>query len=120
LRILIADDQKHARNGLAALLRATLPGAELREAADGREAEQAAEEFHPDLVLMDARMPRENGLEATRRIKAALPGCHVVVLSIEPAVEPHALAAGADAFACKCESPDRLLAQLARLGFRPP
>jgi DNA-binding NarL/FixJ family response regulator len=119
VRILIADDQKHARSGLRALLLATLPEADVREAADGREAERLAQELQPDLVLMDVRMPGEDGLAATRWIKSRLPACRVIVLSIEPTAEREALAAGADAFACKCESPERLLAQLARLGFRP-
>ena len=119
VRILIADDQKHARSGLRALLLATLPGADVREAADGREAERLAQEFQPDLVLMDVRMPGEDGLAATRWIKSRLPACRVVVLSIEPSAEREALAAGADAFACKCESPERLLSHLALLGFHP-
>ncbi len=120
MRVLIADDQKHARSGLKALLCATVPSADIREAADGLEAERVAEEFRPDLVLMDVRMPREDGLAAMRRIKARLPQTRVLALSIEPANEAEALAAGADAFTCKCESPDRLLEQLARLGFAPP
>jgi DNA-binding NarL/FixJ family response regulator len=119
LRVLIADDQKHARSGLRALLSATLPEAEIREAADGLEAERMAEEFQPDLVLMDVRMPQEDGLAATKWIKSRQPRACVLVLSIEPAREAEALAAGADAFVCKCESPDRLLDQLARLGFVP-
>lgn len=120
MRVLIADDQKHARSGLRALLSATMPGVEIREAADGLEAERAAGEFCPDLVLMDVRMPGQDGLAAIRRIKAQRPGTRVLALSIEPAHEAEAISAGADAFACKCESPDRLIAQLARLGFAPP
>jgi DNA-binding NarL/FixJ family response regulator len=119
VKVLIADDQKHARSGLRALLRATLPEADVREAADGLEAEKAAEEFQPDLVLVDFHMPREDGIAATRWIRARLPTARILVLSVEPAVGPAALAAGADAFASKCEGPDRLLAQLARLGFCP-
>ncbi len=121
MRVLIADDQKHARSGLAALLRATVPEVEIREAADGLEAERQAEEFRPDLVLLDVRMPREDGLAAVRWLREHLPQCRVLALSVEPSNESAALAAGADGFVCKCESPERLLAQLARLGFtRPP
>ncbi len=117
MRVLIADDQKHARSGLKALLCAAIPDVEIREAADGREAEQAAAEFLPDLVLMDVRMPREDGLAAVRWLRAHLPRVRVILMSIEPSSETEALAAGADAFACKCESPDRLLAHIAGLGF---
>jgi DNA-binding NarL/FixJ family response regulator len=120
VKILIADDQKHARSGLRALIGATLPGAEIREAADGLEAERMCQEIRPDLVLMDVRMPREDGLAATRWIKSRLPGVRVLVLSIQPGNRDAALEAGADAFACKCEAPETLLGQLAALGFSPP
>ena len=120
MRVLIADEQKHARSGLAALLRATVAGVEIREAADGREAERLAEEFRPDLVLLDIRMPREDGLAVLRGLRARHPHVRLIALSLEPSHEGDALAAGADAFACKCESPERLLEQLARLGFTAP
>ena len=118
--ILIADDQKHARSGLRALVLATLPEADVREAADGREARRLAEELRPDLVLMDVRMPGEDGLAATRWIKARLPSTRVLVLSIDPGSERDARAAGADAFACKCESPAGLLSALAGMGLPAP
>ena len=117
MRVLIADDQKHARSGLRALLCATAPDVEIEEAADGLEAERAAEEFRPDIVVLDLHMPREDGLAALRWLRAHLPQVRLLAMSIEPAHEAEALAAGADAFACKCESPERLLAQLARLGL---
>lgn len=117
MRILIADDQRHARSGLRALISAILPQPDIREAADGLEAERLCEEFEPDLVLMDVRMPREDGLAATRWIKAHLPRTRVLVLSIQPGNRADALAAGADGFACKCDTPDRLLAQLRALGL---
>ena len=120
MRILIADDQKHARSGLRALISATLHQTEIREAANGLEAERACEEFQPDLVLIDVHMPEEDGLAATRWIKARRPQTRVLVLSIQPDHRADALAAGADGFACKCETPERLLAELAAVGFPPP
>jgi len=120
VKILIADDQKHARSGRKALIRATLPGAEIREAADGLEAERLCAELAPDLVLMDVRMPREDGLAATRWIKSRMPHTRVLVLSVHPDNRAAALKAGADGFVCKCENPDNLLGQLAALGFPPP
>jgi len=120
VKILIADDQKHARSGLRALIGATLPGAEIREASDGLEAERLCAELGPDLVLMDVRMPGEDGLAATRWIKAHVPGTRVLMLSIQPDYRAAALQAGADGFACKCETPEALLRQLAALGFAPP
>ncbi len=117
MKILIADDQKHARSGLRALMGVTLPGAEIREAADGLEAERLCAELEPDLVLMDVRMPGEDGLSATRWIKSRLPKTVVVMLSVQPGNRAAALEAGADGFACKCETPENLLGQLAALGF---
>ncbi len=69
LRILISDDEAEMRD----LLRITLgnKGYEIRTAATGPEAVSIAHDFHPDLVLMDIRMPGDfDGVEATRRIKA--------------------------------------------------
>jgi DNA-binding NarL/FixJ family response regulator len=70
-------------------------------AADGREAVRLVEECRPNVVLMDARMPAMDGLEATRLIKDRWPGCKVVVLTMYASYQADALAAGADAFLVK-------------------
>jgi DNA-binding NarL/FixJ family response regulator len=119
LKIIIADDQKHARSGLRALLRASMAQPEIWEAANGREAQELAEEHRPDLVLMDIKMPEVDGLAATRWIKARLPRVKILVLSLQGSSSAEAMAAGADAFASKCESPETLLARVAELGFPP-
>ena len=112
VRVLIADDQPRARQGLKALL-ATWPQVkEVQEAANGQEALVLVEESQPDLVLMDIRMPKMDGLEATRRIKAKWPQIKIVVLSMYTEYAADALAAGADAFVCKGEPPGKLLATL--------
>lgn len=67
LRILVADDMVDAASTLATMLRTM--GNEVRTAHDGVEAVQLAEEFQPDVILMDLSMPRLNGLEAARRIR---------------------------------------------------
>jgi DNA-binding NarL/FixJ family response regulator len=102
LKILIADDQKHARAGLKALLRASMAHPEIWEAVNGREAEHLAEERRPDLVLMDIRMPEVDGLAATRWIKSHLPQAKIIVLSLRGDRSAEALAAGADGFVSKC------------------
>jgi DNA-binding NarL/FixJ family response regulator len=115
LTILIADDQKHARNGLKALLRVSMGRPEIWEAANGREAQELAEAHDPDLVLMDIRMPEVDGLAATRWIKARAPRVKVLVLSLDEDLRDKALAAGADGFVSKNESPEILLARVTEI-----
>lgn len=80
-RVLVVDDQTVVREGLVLLL-GLLPGVQVvGAAADGAEALALVDEHRPDVVLMDLRMPRMDGVEATRRIRAGHPGTQVVVLT---------------------------------------
>ncbi|MFI9274755.1 response regulator [Kitasatospora sp. NPDC052896] len=80
-RVLVADDQTVVREGIVMLL-GLLPGIEVvGAAADGEEAVQLVAERAPDVVLMDLRMPRCDGVEATRRIRGEHPATEVVVLT---------------------------------------
>ncbi|MFI9256946.1 response regulator [Streptomyces sioyaensis] len=80
-RVVVADDQTVVREGIVMLL-GLLPGIEvIGSAADGEEAVRLVAELAPDVVLMDLRMPRCDGVEATRRICAGHPGTQVVVLT---------------------------------------
>ncbi|MEU9670041.1 response regulator transcription factor [Streptomyces bobili] len=80
-RVVVADDQTVVREGIVMLL-GLLPGIEVVGAAgDGDEAVRLVGKLTPDVVLMDLRMPRCDGVEATRRIRAEHPGTQVVVLT---------------------------------------
>jgi len=83
IRVLIADDQDLVRAGLRALLGADTTIEVVAEAASGEEAISKTRQHKPDVVLMDIRMPRTNGIDATRRIRAdpALEATRVVVLT---------------------------------------
>jgi DNA-binding NarL/FixJ family response regulator len=130
--VLIADDAPRSRAGLRALLstvqlnpvRTGEQGANIEacppvevvgEAADGQETVHLVEERQPDVVLMDARMPVMDGLEATRTIKDRWPEVKIVVLTMYCAYRADALASGADAFLVKGCSPEELLAAIVRI-----
>ena len=81
MRVLVADDQTVVREGLVMLLQLSAGIEVVAAAADGDEAARLAEQHRPDVVLMDLRMPRCDGVAATRRILAALPGTRVIVLT---------------------------------------
>lgn len=81
IRVLIADDQPVVRDGLAMLLGLIDDVEVIATAADGVEALERACAERPDIVLMDLRMPRMEGAEATRQILASLPNTRVLVLT---------------------------------------
>jgi DNA-binding NarL/FixJ family response regulator len=81
IRVLVADDQRVVRDGLTMLV-GLIDGVEvIGTASDGIEAVQRARDERPDVVLMDLRMPRMEGAEATRQIRATAPDTHVLVLT---------------------------------------
>jgi DNA-binding NarL/FixJ family response regulator len=120
LQILIVDDQPRARQSLRALLSTWPAAAEIREAADGHEAVRLVRERQPDIVLMDARMPGMDGLQATQRIKARWPQVAVVMLTMYGEYETTAWAAGVNAFVEKTEPADHLLAMLLAVAANKP
>ena len=81
LRVVVADDQAAVREGLVIMLDLLDDVEVVGQAVDGDEAIRLVDERHPDVVLMDLRMPRCDGVTATRRIRAAHPSTQVVVLT---------------------------------------
>ena len=115
--VLVVEDYQDTREMYAAYLQ--FAGYGVAEAANGVEAVEKAQELVPDIVLMDLALPRMDGWEATRRLKADPRTRHIPVV----ALTGHALAghaegareAGCDAFVTKPCLPDALVAEIKRL-----
>jgi CheY-like chemotaxis protein len=119
--VLVVEDYQDAREMYAAYLQ--FSGFDVAEASNGLEAVEKTTELLPDIVLMDLALPRMDGWEATRRLKADARTRHIPVV----ALTGHALAghadgareAGCDAFVTKPCLPDALVAEIRRLLDRP-
>ena len=112
IRVLVVDDQTMVRAGFRLLL-ADEPDIDVvAEAGNGREAIVSAARFHPDVILMDIRMPELDGLEATRRILATDTEARVLILTTFDLDDYvfEALRAGASGFVLKDDPPEQLLA----------
>jgi DNA-binding NarL/FixJ family response regulator len=113
IRVLLADDQALLRAGLRVLLESEDDIAVVGEAGDGEEAISLARDTRPDVVLMDIRMPRLDGVEATKRIAAddRLEGVRVLILTTFESDEYvfEALRVGASGFLVKDSAPTDIL-----------
>jgi DNA-binding NarL/FixJ family response regulator len=116
IRILVVDDQVLVRAGVATLLR-TAGHEVVGEAADGNDAVRLAQRLRPDVILMDVRMPRMDGIEATRRILRNIPGARVVMLTTfaEDAEVYGALRAGAMGYLLKDAEPEAMVDAVRRV-----
>jgi DNA-binding NarL/FixJ family response regulator len=103
IRVLLADDHVMMRDGLKALLTASLDISVVAEVGNGRDAVRRAEELKPDVAIMDISMPELNGMEATRLLRDKCPGTRVVILSMHSSSEHvfRALEAGAMGYVLK-------------------
>ncbi|GAA3261744.1 response regulator transcription factor [Nonomuraea helvata] len=122
IRVLVADDQALVRAGVRMLLQAAGDMEVVGEAEDGAEAVRLAERHLPDVILMDLRMPRVDGLEAIKRVLAARPGIRIVVLTTfaEDADVYAALRAGAVGFLVKDDEPERMVDAVRRAATGEP
>ncbi|MEU4472311.1 response regulator transcription factor [Micromonospora sp. NPDC023888] len=110
IRVLIADDQALVRAGFAMIIESRADLEVVGEAGDGLEAVALAGRLRPDVILMDVRMPRLDGIEATRRLVAAGQAARIIMLTTFDLDEPvfAALRAGASGFLLKDIRPDEL------------
>lgn len=103
IRVLICDDHMMVRQGVRMVLQSESDIELVGEAGRGEEAVQLAEQVRPDVVIMDLSLPDISGIEATQRIKAAVPAAHVIALTMHEE-EPYVLEvlkAGADGYIVK-------------------
>ena len=110
IRVVIADDQRAVREGLAMLVGLTDDIEVVGTAANGIEALELARDLQPDVVLMDLHMPELDGADATREIRATLPDTHVLVLTTyadDDSLFP-ALRAGAHGYLTKDASAEEI------------
>jgi DNA-binding NarL/FixJ family response regulator len=114
VRVLIADDQTLFRSGLARLLSEDPRVEIVGQAVDGAEAVKGATALHPDVVLMDLKMPAVDGVEATRRIVAEHPDIKVLVLTTFDADSYvlQALRAGASGYILKDAEPAAIVSSM--------
>ena len=114
LRVLVADDQEIVRTGLAMILGAQDGIEVVATAVDGQDAVEQARDLRPDVCLLDIRMPRLNGIEATRQIVEQLPGTTVFLCSTYQRADlpPEAETSGFAAYVNKEELGPDLLRRL--------
>ncbi|GAA3830329.1 response regulator transcription factor [Sphaerisporangium flaviroseum] len=103
IRVLIVDDHALIRRSLELALTAEPDIEVVGEASDGQEAVEIADRLLPDVVLMDVRMPRQGGIEATKVIKASVPSARIVMLTVSDEEEDlfEAIKAGATGYLLK-------------------
>ena len=111
LRILVADDHELVRRGIRDSLRARRGWTVVGEAINGREAVEKANRLKPDVAILDISMPDLDGLQATRRIRDAVPTTEVVVLTMHESDQMvrRVLDAGALGYVLKSDLPTQLV-----------
>lgn len=117
IRLLLVDDEAHVRKGLAMAFSAEPDLQVIGEAPDGDLALDLVRELRPDIVVMDLRMRRMDGLSATRRIQSDAPESRVVVLTLldDRPTRRAAAEAGAKAFVGKGQGCDVLVEAIRRV-----
>lgn len=114
LRMMIVDDHRLVRRGIANLIATQTDMEVVGEAQDGCEAIHQAQDLHPDVILMDLRMPKCDGIAATRIIKTNCPESRVIMLTVSEDDEDmfEALKSGAEGYLLKDLEPEYLFEAL--------
>ena len=112
MRILIADDQPRVRFALRTLLERKMASRMVTEAADLREMWEQLEKSTPDLLLLDWELSETGSGDLVSAIHLVCPRIRVIAMSGHTEIRDEVLAAGADAFVCKCEPPEGLFQAL--------
>lgn len=122
LRILLADDHDIVRRGLKDLLEQHVGWQVCAEASNGREAVELALQHRPQVAVIDLSMPELNGLEATRRIRQALPDTEVLIFTMHESEEliREVLGAGARGYLLKSDAVRQLIPAVESLSQKNP
>ena len=122
MRILIADDHEVVRSGLRRILLSQPNWEVVAEAADGKDAISKATETKPDVAILDYSLPRINGMEATRQIRARLPKTEVLIFTMHDseALIQELLKAGARGYLLKTDATRYLIAAIESLALHRP
>jgi NarL family two-component system response regulator YdfI len=114
IRVLITDDHVLVREGLRLILETTEQIVVVGEAANGKQALQLVDELHPNVVLMDLRMPEMDGLEAIQRLQVEHPGVAIIILTTynEDELMLRGLQAGARGYLLKDMERETLIATI--------
>ena len=122
MRILIADDHEVVRSGLRRILLSQPNWEVVAEAADGKDAISKATETKPDVAILDYSLPRINGMEATRQIRARLPKTEVLIFTMHDseALIQELLKAGARGYLLKTDATRYLIAAIELLALHRP
>jgi DNA-binding NarL/FixJ family response regulator len=121
-RILIADDHAVVRSGLRTILEAHPNWEVVAEAADGKEAIEAAAEAKPDVAVLDYSLPFINGVEVTRQIRARAPRTEVLIFTMHDneSLIHELLKAGARGYLLKSDAKRHLIAAIEALAIHKP
>ncbi|WP_028922583.1 response regulator transcription factor [Pseudonocardia acaciae] len=117
IKVLVADDQALVRGGLVAVLNLEPDITVVAEAATGEDALRAAADTRPDVALLDVQMPGKDGLATAAELRAAQPGCRIIICTTfgRPGYFARAMAAGASGFVLKDAPPERLVDAIRRV-----